>query len=190
MQNIDMKEISLHILDIMQNSVVAGATLVELTIVEDAVSDILKFTVRDNGKGMDEELLLNVVDPFTTSRTTRKVGMGIPLLKLAAEKTGGGIEIFSTPNVGTEISAVFGLSHIDRQPLGDMAETMLGIITSYTQIDFVYKHSIDGREFILDTREIKEILGGVSLKEPEMVLWLKEFLNENEEGLISPLEGE
>lgn len=190
MQNTDMKEISLHILDIMQNSVVADATLVELTVTEDADSDILKFTVKDNGRGMSEEFLKNVIDPFTTSRTTRKVGMGIPLLKLAAEKTGGRIEISSVIGQGTEITAVFGLSHIDRQPLGDMAETILGIVTSYTEVDFVYKHNINGREFILDTREIKEILGGVSLKEPEIVLWLKEFLYENERGLISPLEGE
>lgn len=190
LQNTDMKEISLHILDIMQNSVVADATLVELTVTEDADSDILKFTVKDNGRGMSEEFLKNVIDPFTTSRTTRKVGMGIPLLKLAAEKTGGRIEIFSVIGQGTEITAVFGLSHIDRQPLGDMAETILGIVTSYTEVDFVYKHNINGREFILDTREIKEILGGVSLKEPEIVLWLKEFLYENERGLISPLEGE
>ena len=190
LQNTDMKEISLHILDIMQNSVVAEATLVELTVTEDADSDILKFTVKDNGRGMSEEFLKNVIDPFTTSRTTRKVGMGIPLLKLAAEKTGGRIEISSVIGQGTEITAVFGLSHIDRQPLGDMAETILGIVTSYTEVDFVYKHNINGREFILDTREIKEILGGVSLKEPEIVLWLKEFLYENERGLISPLEGE
>ncbi len=185
-----MKEISLHILDIMQNSVVAEATLVELTISEDADNDILKFTIKDNGKGMSEEFLKNVIDPFTTSRTTRKVGLGIPLLKLAAEKTGGGIEISSSQGVGTEITATFGLSHIDRQPLGDMAETMLGIITSYTDVDFIYSHSVDGREFSLDTREIKEILGGVSLTEPEVLLWLKEFLNENEKGIKVLSKGE
>lgn len=175
-----MRELSLHILDIMQNSVAAEASVIELTVVEDTASDILKFTVKDNGKGMSDEMVKNVVDPFTTSRSTRKVGMGIPLLKLAAENTGGGIELSSEVGVGTVISAMFGYSHIDRQPLGDMAETMLGIITSYTEIDFVYKHSVDGRELELDTRQIRGILGGVALNTPEVVLWLGDFLRENE----------
>lgn len=178
-----MKELSLHILDIMHNSIAAGASLVELCITEDTKSDVLKFTITDNGCGMSDEMVKSVIDPFTTSRKTRKVGMGIPLLKLAAENTGGGIEIKSKVGVGTTISAIFGYSHIDRQPLGDMAETMLGVITSYEDIGFVYTHNVDGREFKLDTAEIKAILGGVSLKEPEVMLWLRDFLKENESGL-------
>ena len=175
-----MKELSLHILDIMHNSIAAGADRVGLDIVEDTEADLLKFTITDNGCGMPPEMVSAVINPFTTSRTTRKVGMGIPLLKLAAENTGGGIELTSTVGKGTVISASFGYSHIDRQPLGDMAETMLGVITSYEEIVFVYTHKVNDREFSLDTAQIKEILGGVSLKSPEVVLWLKEFLAENE----------
>ncbi len=175
-----MKELSLHILDIMQNSVAAGASLIELTLIESTAEDILKFTVKDNGKGMSSELLKSVIDPFTTSRSTRKVGLGIPLLKLAAENTGGGIELSSTPGVGTVISATFGYSHIDRQPLGDMAETMLSFVTSYDYLELVYLHRADDREYTFDTREIKAILGDVSLKQPEVLLWLKDFFKENE----------
>lgn len=178
-----MKEISLHILDIVHNSIRAGATEVELCVTESVADDILSFTITDNGCGMDEEMVKSVIDPFTTSRSTRKVGLGIPLLKLATENTGGGIEISSKLGEGTKIKAVFGISHIDRQPLGDMSETMLGLITSYEEIDFVYRHMVDGKEFVLDTKEVKQILGGVSLKSPEVVIWLKEFLAENESEL-------
>lgn len=180
-----MKELSLHILDIIQNSIVAGATLIELDLTEDTRSDVLNFTVTDNGKGMSPDMMKKVIDPFTTGRTTRKVGLGIPLLKAAAESTGGGIELSSRIGEGTVISARFGFSHIDRQPLGDMAETMLGIITSHSDIDFVYKHRFNDKEYLTDTREIKEILGGVSLDSPEVTLWLSEYLKENEAELYT-----
>ncbi len=180
-----MKELSLHILDIMHNSIAAGATRIELAVVEDTRNDILKFTVADNGCGMPPDMVSAVIDPFTTTRKTRKVGLGIPLLKLAAENTGGGITLESEVGSGTEISATFGYSHIDRQPLGDMAETMLGVITSYEEIDLVYSHNVDGREFKLETEEVKAILGGVSLKEPEVMIWLRDFLRENENVLYS-----
>lgn len=175
-----MKELSLHILDIMQNSITAGASLVELTVIEDIKADILKFTISDNGCGMSPEMVKKVIDPFTTSRTTRKVGMGIPLLKLAAENTGGGIELSSEVGKGTVISATFGYSNIDRQPLGNMAETMLGIVTSYEETDFVYIHRVNDKEYKFDTREIKAVLGGVSFKESEVMMWLKSYFEENE----------
>ncbi len=178
-----MKELSLHILDIMQNSIVAGATLVELDLSEDKEEDILRFSITDNGCGMPEEMVQAVMNPFTTSRTTRKVGLGIPLLKAAAELTGGGITLSSKVGEGTVITANFGYSHIDRQPLGDMAETMLGVITSYQEIDFVYRHRVNTEEYALDTREMRQMLGGVSFAEPEVMLWLSEFLKENEAAL-------
>lgn len=180
-----MRELSLHILDIMQNSVVAGAKLIELTLTEDVAEDVLKFTIKDDGKGMPPEMVKAVTDPFTTSRSTRKVGLGIPLLKLAAENTGGGIELSSEEGVGTVISATFGYSHIDRQPLGDMAETVLGTVTSYEDLDFLYTHIVNGKEFVFDTRQIHEILGGVSFKMPEVTLWLSEYLKENEAELYA-----
>lgn len=175
-----MKEISLHILDIMQNSVAANASLVELEVIEDVNKDILSFEIKDNGKGMSDEMIAKVTDPFTTGRTTRKVGLGIPLTKLAAEITGGYIKITSQIGVGTVFYAVFGYSHIDREPLGDMAQTMHQIITSFENVDFVYKHIINGKEFSVDTREIKKILGGISLKENDVSSWIYEYLKDGE----------
>lgn len=179
-----MKEISLHILDIMQNSITAGATLVELSVIEDKTKDILSFRVKDNGKGMSKEFLAAVEDPFTTGRTTRKVGLGIPLVKNACEMTGGNMKITSELGVGTTITATFGYSHIDRQPLGDMPETMHQIITSFEEVDFMYQHKIDEKEFFVDTREIKKVLDGVSLKENSVSLWLLEYLKEGEAELL------
>ena len=175
-----MREIALHILDIAQNSISAGATLVEITVDENPEEDTLTVVVRDNGCGMSEEFVKKVTDPFTTKRTTRKVGLGIPLIKLAAESTGGRFDIESKEGVGTVLTAVFGYSHIDRQPLGDMAETMLGMITSFEETDFLYIHRICGREFRLDTREIKKVLGDVSLKNNEVYLWLSDYMREGE----------
>ena len=180
-----MKELSLHILDIIHNSIAADATLIELDLIEDIKEDILKFSIIDNGKGMSEETVKRVIDPFTTSRTTRKVGLGIPMLKAAAELTGGGIDLKSKLGRGTTISAEFGYSSIDRQPLGDMAETILGLITSHQEIDFKYHHRVDDREFDFDTREIKKVLDGVSFSVPDVMLWLAEFLRENEAALYN-----
>ena len=180
-----MREISLHILDIAQNSVVANATLVEITVDENEEADTLTVSVKDNGKGMDEDMVKRVVDPFTTGRTTRKVGLGIPLIKLAAENTGGNLSLESEPGVGTILTAVFGLNSIDRQPLGDMAETMLGMVTSYENVDFLYLHKVNEKEFSFDTREIKKILGDVSLKEPEVYMWLSGYLKEGEAELTN-----
>lgn len=180
-----MREISLHILDIAQNSITANASLVEITVDENKKADTLTVIIADNGKGMSEELVKRVVDPFTTGRTTRKVGLGIPLIKMAAENTGGSLKLESELGVGTTLTAVFVLSSIDRQPLGDMAETMLGMVTSYENVDFLYVHKVDDNEFMLDTREIKKILGGVSLSEPDVYMWLSEYLKEGESELIN-----
>ncbi len=178
-----MKELSLHILDIMQNSIVAGADRIVLTLTEDTKADTLSFRIEDNGKGMPEEMVQAVINPFVTGRTTRRVGLGIPLLKAAAELTGGGISLSSKEGVGTVIEARFGLSHIDRQPLGDMAGTMLGLLTSYEEITFVYRHGVDDREYTLDTQEMRDILGDVSFSQPDVMLWLSEYLKENEAAL-------
>lgn len=178
-----MREIALHILDIVQNSVVANATKIAVCVCEDTKQNTLSVKICDNGCGMSEDFLAKVVDPFTTKRTTRKVGLGIPLFKLAAENTGGSFEIKSEVGKGTEVTAVFGLSHIDRQPLGDMPGTMLGLFTSYENIDFQYTHRIDDKEFSVDTAELKNVLGDVPFSAPEVYLWLSEFLSEGEEEL-------
>lgn len=175
-----MKEISLHILDILQNSVTAGASLVELCITEDKEKDLFEFSIKDNGRGMDEEFLKNVTSPFTTKRTTRKVGLGIPLLKMAAESTGGGIDIKSEVGIGTVITATFSYSHIDRQPLGNIVDTMFTVITSYTETDFLFIHRVKQKEFLLDTREMRKILGDVPLSDAGVMNWLLGFLKEGE----------
>lgn len=180
-----MKELSLHILDIVQNSVAAGATEISLDLKEDKKADVLVFQVGDNGRGMSTEMVSRVTNPFVTGRTTRKVGLGIPLLRAAAELTGGGVHISSQEGGGTVIRAEFGYSHIDRQPLGNMAETVLGLITAYTEIDFDYHHAVDEKEYRLNTKEMRAILGGVALNAPDVVLWLSEYLNENETALYS-----
>lgn len=178
-----MEELSLHILDIVQNSVAAKAELIEVEIVEDIDADTLTITITDNGCGMSEEMVKKVVDPFTTGRKTRRVGLGIPLFKLAAELTGGDFGIESELGKGTRILARFGHSHIDRQPLGDIASTMHQLIVMNENTDFLYVHKVNGNEFKLDTREVKEILGGVSLAEYEVMVWLLEYLKENEDSL-------
>lgn len=178
-----MREIALHILDIAQNSVTAGATQIGIEVIEDTVSDLLAVTVTDDGCGMPPEFLEKVIDPFTTKRTTRKVGLGIPLFKLAAENTGGNFEITSEVGKGTVVKAVFVYSHIDRQPLGNMAETILGLVTSYENVNFVYTHKVNEKEFAFNTAEVKEILGDVPFGNPDVYLWLSEYLSEGEEEL-------
>lgn len=178
-----MEELSLHILDIVQNSIAAKASLIEVEIDEDEKEDFLRITVSDNGCGMPEETLEKVTDPFTTGRKTRRVGLGIPLFKLAAEMTGGDFEISSEVGAGTKVCATFGYSHIDRQPLGDIASTMHQLITMNESTDFLYVHKVNGGEFRIDTREIKEILGGVSLSEHTVMVWLLDYIKENENAL-------
>ena len=178
-----MPEISLNILDVAQNSVTAGASLTEIGVVIDNAADRLEVTVRDNGRGMLPEQVENVVDPFYTTRSTRKVGLGVPFLKMAAEMTGGRFSIESKPDQGTMVKAVFGLTHIDRMPLGDLAATMVTMIASNPDIDFVMDYSVDGRNFTVDTREIREILDGVPLSEPEILNYITEHVNANVDDL-------
>ncbi len=178
-----MRELSLNILDIAQNSISAGASLITIEVSENTTDRTLLIGIYDNGKGMSEEQVKSVIDPFFTTRTTRKVGMGIPLFKMAAEQTGGGLEIKSELGVGTEVRAVFKTDSVDFTPLGDVASTIQMLITMNTDRDFVYKHSVDGKEFVADTREIKEILGDVPLDTYEVSQWLLEFIKENTEVL-------
>ncbi len=174
-----MRELSLNILDIVQNSVVAGAKKVEISVLADTKSEFLTIAVKDDGCGMSDEFLSRVIDPFTTTRTTRKVGMGIPLLKMAAECTGGSLEIDSEEGKGTNLSATFGLYHIDRVPLGDLTSTMVTLIGGSPEIRFVLNVGKDENVFSFDTAEIKEILGDVPLDEPEVLQFIRDFLNEN-----------
>lgn len=174
-----MTELSLNVLDVAQNSVKAGAKLVEITVSADTQTDRLVITIKDNGCGMSEEQVTKVIDPFYTTRTTRKVGLGVPFFKLACENTGGSFEIKSTINKGTLVTAIFVMSHIDRMPLGDMTETMYSLVTMNTDIDFVYNYRVNDKEFIMDTREFREVLGGIPLNNPEVSDYIREYLSEN-----------
>jgi anti-sigma regulatory factor (Ser/Thr protein kinase) len=175
-----MTEISLNVLDIANNSIRANASLIEIKIQIQRDLDTLTITITDDGCGMTEEQVRKVEDPFFTTRTTRKIGLGVPFFKMAALSTGGSFHIASTPGVGTTVTAVFGLSHIDRMPLGDMNSTMHTLITLNTQIDFLYTYLFDGKEFVLDTREFREILNDVPLNSPEVSTYIKEYLKENQ----------
>ncbi len=174
-----MTEISLNILDVAQNSVRAEATLIEISAAIDTAEDKLTVTIKDNGCGMSEEQVKSVIDPFFTTRTTRKIGLGIPFFKQSAEMTGGSFSIKSELGVGTVTEAVYVLSSIDRMPLGDMSQTIHSLVTMNTHIDFLYTYSADGKKFTLDTREFREILGSGDFANPEVSAFIMDFLREN-----------
>ena len=176
-----MRELSLNILDIAQNSISAGASLITIEVNENTVDKTLIIGIYDNGCGMSEDQVQSVIDPFFTTRTTRKVGMGIPLFKMAAEQTGGNLEIKSELGVGTEIRASFKTDSVDFTPLGDVAATIQMLITMNTDRDFVYNLKVNEKEFVCDTRELKAILGDVPLDTYEVSQWILEFIKENTE---------
>ena len=178
-----MKEISLHVLDIIENSIAAGATLVETEVEVEHEKDRLRVSVRDNGRGMEEEFLKRVVDPFVTSRTTRKVGLGIPMFKAGAEAAGGRFLIQSHPGVGTYIEASYQISNWDRPPLGDMAQTLYAVVMCNERIDFTYLYTVDAKSFRFDTREIRQTLGDIPFHTPEVSVWIREYLHEGIEAL-------
>lgn len=187
-----MRELSLNVMDIVQNAISAEATLIEITVDEDLGKGTLTITVSDNGKGMTAERLAKVRDPFYTTRTTRNVGLGIPLFKMEAEMTGGSFSIQSEPGKGTALEAVFKTGSIDMIPLGDINATVELLVTCNTSIDFCYTRSrldtaapdTDRREMRFDTREIREVLGDeVQLNDPEVVLWIKAYLAEQTQEL-------
>ena len=177
-----MKEIALYVLDIAQNSITAGAKHLELTLAEE--DGAISLTIADDGRGMSPQLLATVSDPFTTTRTTRKMGLGLPLLRLAAEQTGGTLAIESALGVGTTVRAVFQSGHIDCPPVGDMADTITLLIQGAPELELTYTHRVGARSVRLDTRDVRKELGGdISLAEPEVILWLRDYLQEQEASL-------
>lgn len=149
-----MEELSLHILDVVENSIAAGALRVEINIIEDMDSNILTIEINDNGKGMNEETVQKVLDPFYTTRTTRRVGMGLSLLAQASEESNGTFDIKSKVGEGTEVKATFQYDHIDRKPIGDLKSTFIALLTSYPEINFVYTHIDEEGTFILDSNDL------------------------------------
>lgn len=178
-----MREISLHVLDIVQNSIKAEAKLIIIDIEADFIKDILTIRITDDGKGMKKELLEKVTDPFATTRKTRNVGMGLPLFKMAAENSGGDFEISSKEGMGTVVKTSFVISSIDRVPLGDIEETMGILLMGSPEKDFVMNYRIitekEAREFNFDTREIKRELVDISIDEYEVIGSLKEYIKDN-----------
>lgn len=171
-----MRELSLHLLDIAENSIAAGARTVEITVDQDFRTDRLYLSVRDDGKGMDAEAIGSVIDPFVTSRTTRKVGLGIPLLKAAAEACNGSLQIHSTIGVGTLLGVDFQLSHIDRMPLGDLVCTGLNLVIANPDIHFIFTNRINGDESIFDDEPIKKELDGIPLSDPLVIGYIRNEL--------------
>ena len=177
-----MKEISLNILDITENSVKAGASLTEIYI--DESGDKLMLTIKDNGCGMDEQTVKSVIDPFYTTRKTRKVGLGIPLLKLACEQTGGTLSIVSSvdeSNHGTTVTAIFFKNHIDFTPLGDVISSIVTLIQGHPDRDFLFRHTTEKGIAELDTRELRTVLEDVPLDTYEVILWIRDNLGEQYE---------
>ena len=180
-----MQELSMNVLDVAENSMRAQAKNVTIKVIEDSAADKLSILIEDDGCGMSEEQVAQVTDPFFTTRTTRKVGLGVPLFKMAAEMSGGDFSITSKPGVGTKTCATFGLTNIDRMPLGDMASTMQLLICSHEDVNVMYTHIVDGREFFVSTDQLKEVLDGVSLETPEIRIFVGEYLRENIEALYN-----
>ena len=171
-----MKELSLHLLDVAENSISAGAQRIRIVVSEDTELDLLQMSVEDDGRGMSSEMVKQVTDPFVTSRTTRKVGLGIPLLKFAAESCNGHFKISSEQGKGTKLFVEFQRSHIDRMPMGDLTTTILHLIIANPHINWVFEYSYNGSLAVFDDTLIKEELGDIPMTEPDILNCLKEMI--------------
>jgi hypothetical protein len=178
-----MEDLSLHILDIAENSIDAGARNIEITVVEDTSRDILSIKIKDDGKGMTGEAVESAADPFFTTRTTRRVGLGLPLLREAAEAANGSLIVRSERGAGTAILATFQMSHIDRKPIGMMADTVVALIATENDIDVCYTHTRDGKTVTLDTKEVRRQLAGMTLNSVRALNIVREYLTREEETL-------
>lgn len=173
-----MRELCLHILDLAANSVTADADRIIISINENLKNDTLTIEIIDNGKGMCPELVKNITDPFVTSRTERKVGLGIPLLKFAAESCDGWLSIKSDIGKGTHVTVRFQHSHIDRMPLGNIPDTLLTLLLGTPQINWVFSIKKNDKEFFFDDIELKKELDGISLTEPDVIRFIRSFIEE------------
>lgn len=174
-----MKTISDHILDILQNSVRAGATLIEIIVREEKTNDLYTVRIKDDGHGMTSEKIRQATQPFFTTRTTRKVGLGLPLLKQNAEMSGGSLTLESEPGMGTSVTATFGFSHMDRPPMGDITGVLVLTIIGHEGIRFSYSHKTDAGEFEIDTDTLHEIFEDVPLRHPEVREAISELIRSN-----------
>ena len=183
-----MEDLALHILDLAQNSIEAGANAIDIDLLEDMAADRLIIEVRDNGRGMDAETLSRVTDPFYTTRTTRRVGMGLPLLSQAARAAGGDVEIDSRPGVGSRVRAVFQYRHIDRAPIGDVETTLMVLLASHPDLEIRFRHCVGDEVFELDSHALRA--AGIDPAAPEGLAALRKAIRRGEAGLgrrgISP----
>lgn len=178
-----MRELALHLLDIAENSVSAKASTIQIDVEEDHPADRLRIMVRDNGAGMTPEMVARVTDPFVTSRTTRKVGLGIPLLKAAAEACNGGLTIESTLGSGTCVTVEFQLNHIDRMPLGNLASTIITLVVGSPEVHWIVRYTVNGESFIFDDEPVKEAVDGLPLSDPDVLGYLRNTLEEGIAGM-------
>lgn len=183
-----MKELSLHILDIVQNSTRAQATEVAIEITEDFRQNLLKIVIKDNGAGIKKEALATITNPFSTSRTTRRVGLGLSLLKTAAEQCRGGMTIESEEGKGTTVTVAFEHDHIDRVPLGDIVSTLIGIMIGNPDIDVYYRHCVNDTVFDIHTKAIKEELGEVPISDAAVMNFLSEYIQSQLDALYNELQ--
>ena len=174
-----MNDLSLHIIDIIQNSLSAGAKRIGLAIKEDSANDRLTISIEDNGKGMSREVAAKLEDPFYTTRTTRKVGMGIPLFKQSAMQSGGNLSVESEPGKGTTVTAWFELGNIDRPPLGDVANSFVLMVSANPQIHFTLSYVVNENEYTFDSVEVAEVLGDIELSDVRVIRILEEMIREN-----------
>ncbi|MGE5254159.1 MAG: ATP-binding protein [Planctomycetaceae bacterium] len=178
-----MQDLSLHILDIVENSLAAGSRRVEIRVDEDMAADRMVIEIVDDGCGMDEERVRKALDPFFTTKTVRRVGLGLPLLEEACRMSNGEMRIESSPGKGTRVRATFQHSHIDRKPLGNMRDTLITLMTGHPLLDLLYEHRKGGNIFSLDTREIRADLGEISLDAPQVVSALRKLIQSGLEEL-------
>ena len=174
-----MKDLSLHILDLLQNSTVVDSTLIKLDIIDSLKDNIFKFCIEDNGRGMSKEFLEKVTDPYSTTRTTRKVGLGLPLVKMNAENCNGGFEIESELGKGTKLTFWFEHNNIDRPPMGDLAGSFVLTIAQNEEIHFILTYKTDKDAFTFDTEEVKEALDGIPFNNNDVIKMLREMIEEN-----------
>ncbi len=173
-----MRDLSLHILDIAENSIRAEAHRIRIEIEHDSEKDLVTLEIIDDGKGMDEETMKMVLDPFFTTKTTRRFGLGLPLLAESARMANGEFSVTSEPGAGTKVRATFQASHIDTKPLGDIPGTVVTLIMGHPDVDVLYRHSVDGSEYCLDTSEIKTQLEGVPINSPEVIEVIRQNIDE------------
>jgi anti-sigma regulatory factor (Ser/Thr protein kinase) len=182
-----LRELALHLLDIAENSIAAGAKNVQILAEEDLIHDRLRLAVIDDGRGMDAQMVSRVTDPFVTTRTTRKVGLGIPLLKAAADACNGFLKITSTPGKGTRIEVEFQLSHIDRMPLGDLPGTWLTLLVSFPAVHWTFQYTSDSVSFEFDDALLKREMVDLPLTEPSILTFLRQCLQEGVSGVQNSL---